>query len=237
MNIPNDILYEIFKYFNFAEFYSISSFIPKSCIVHYLNNTKVILSSTQQIDKLLELFAGNVAHVATATNKMHLEIMYTLSYQDLLKIRQLKGKYIKIHCIKGAGTLIDINDAVDKFETREINFYKSYMNLPVVFNLLMNQSKNTTILFHNCKRLYLDDMTIFYRRYSSDNDNNIDNNIDNNNNYNYYDNYYNYYNNDIYFLYLKESELNQFFKSHPFMHVLADNHEVTADYIKIKQCR
>ena len=235
MNIPDDILYEIFKYFNFAEFYSISSFIPKSCIIHYLNNTKVILSSTQQIDKLLELFDETVAHVSTATNKMHLEIMYTLSYQDLLKIRQLNGKYIKIHCIKGAGSLIDINESVDKFETREINFYKSYMNLPVVFNLLMNHhSKNTTILFHNCKRLYLDDMTIFYRRYSSDNDNNIDNN----NNYNYYDNDYNYYNNDIYFLYIKESELNTYFKSHPFMHVLADNnHEITPNYIKIKQCR
>jgi len=209
MNIPLDLFYEIINFIHFVEFSTIYPVLPNSCIIHYLKHTKITLASSQQIDKLLAIFD----QIKNEPSTLNLEIMYTLSVLDTLKLKQLKGKYIKLHCTNKSGTLLDINDAINNFEIREINFYKEYMNLPVVFNLLINYNTymKTTIVFHNCNRLMLDPMTFFDRRYANNN---------------HYDN--------IYFTYIKESELNQYFKNHSFMHVLADNYEITMDYIKIK---
>ena len=208
MNIPLDLFYEIINFIHFVEFSTIYPVLPNSCIIHYLKHTKITLSSSQQIDKLLDIFDK----IKNETSTLNLEIMYTLSVPDTLKLKQLKGKYIKLHCTNKSGTLLDINNAINNFEIREINFYKEYMNLPIVFNLLINNIyMKTTICFHNCNRLMLDPMTFFDRRYANNN---------------HYDN--------IYFTYIKESELNQYFKNHSFMHVLADNYEITKDYIKIK---
>jgi hypothetical protein len=218
MDLPTDLLPDIIKFLDFSEFFSVSLFLPKSCITHYMTKSKIILSSTQQIDKLLTILANIDTLAMTEIKKaLNLEIIYTISYEDTQKIKQIEGKSIKIYC-KDSGTLIDINDAIDNFEIREVHFSKFYINLPVVFNILVNNSyefKDTTIFFHNCSRLYMDDMTFFDRKYSH-------------NNY-----YYNYYNNDIYFRYLKESELKQYLQNHSFMHVLADNYEITENYIKV----
>ena len=207
-NIPNDILHEIIKFLDFSEFYNISTFIPKSCVTHQLNKTKIILSSSQQIDKLLYIL-DNVVNENFAQT-LNLEIKHILSLQDTIKLGHLEGTYIKIHCMKGSGSLIHISDIIDKFETREIHFYIPYMNLPVVFNILMSELKNTTIFFHKCKRLYMDHTTFFDR-------------------HTYYNNYFD----NMYFTYLKESELNHYFRNHPFMHVFENNYKITENYIKI----
>jgi hypothetical protein len=148
-------------------------------------------------------------HLAKDSFINHLEIVYTLSKEDIYQLKKLKGTFIRIHFTKNCGGLIDVYDIFRNFEVKEVNFYDSF-NLCVVFNILMAHSSNTTVVFH-CKRLYLFDRTILETKYTPDSY---------------------YYEFNSFYRYVKEHNVKKYLLEHPFLNVLANNFEITTSYFK-----
>jgi hypothetical protein len=200
----NLILFHVLEYLNLLDLEKVFTFLSENEKSNYLKNAKFIISSPHQLNLFRNMVNNNRLN--------HLEVIYTLSHHDMNVLKTLKGKYIKLHCTKASGSLLDINDVLQNFVKKDVYFYSPFMNLSVTFNLLMANSNNITIIFH-CDWLFIDENTIIEKLYIPDS-------------------YYHHYNLDGNITYLTKEDVSSFFDKHPFLNVLVNRFEITPYYFK-----
>ena len=190
------------EYFSIDELVKVLPILSKGARITYLESAKFTILSSYELRNLYQISKGFTLHT--------LKVNYIVSSSEVEMLKNIKGKYIKLYCSGKSGPLTHIKDVLQNFSEKCVFFYKSFMNFPMVFNLLMANSTNTMLIFYS-DWLYLDEHTIIERSYSPESF---------------------FYDYNPSYRYLTKHDFRNYLESHPFLYVLVDSFEITPFYFK-----